>query len=793
MIKRAFLAKKRVAFGLSEVQILGSLIGVGLADTGIADATNLLVSTQQAFSGLDWVPFNVTMADSGATAPDSTATASTLTETAASNQHSISQGLYTAAVAAQYSFAISLKQGLRTRAALTIIDPLSQSNFATCIFDLAGGQIGVAASVGGTFATASATIVAKANGFYLCALKVTTSGSGTYDVAVVADAGSGTGAANLSYGGNTSAAALTIWGAGVWAGAAGTYVPLNANGGAIGSTVQQVFAPNGGTTAYWGTQTPGAYVAFDFGVAAQVTRWRFAPRPSASTIRANNYSPDWATTIAGSLLQTDASAAFSAPATIDTIPAQPGVPYYPRYWLSERKIAGAAPARYVRLKPPSTSFGGVSALQVFALAGTAANACPVQPVISPMGGRFPGLSVIVSITSLTAGALIYYTTDGSTPTTSSTLYAGPFTLSIGGGSTVTVKAIAYLASLSTPTSLVTTSAPFCGYGFHPNDNWYDDKGNLIEAHSGHVDWDPNTSAYYWIGEFQNIGQLATTPTFFVPGGWPAVYLYKSVDLLNWTIVGDILPQVLPGQIVGGRFHWKYNALNNNYVLWSGSQDAFGNSSVYYASTSGSDITKGWTWNATPVMANTAYDFSLFTDSDGVSAYIVWMHSINGALNVQQLNSSYTGLTGSPFVFASSANREGCVLFKYPNSTGGTYFILTTQPVPYNSSAESDLRYVSNTGASPLANSWSGMPGASAWASDPIGTNFNGQPSFVLYPQGKTQPFIGLDFWVPNPTYNSRQVWLPIVVPTSTTMQIQTPATWDPSLLQPALGSSQPKR
>ncbi len=52
-------------------------------------------------------------------------------------------------------------------------------------------------------------------------------------------------------------------------------------------------------------------------------------------------------------------------------------------------------------------------------------------------------SVSVSLTSPTAGASIYYTTNGSNPTTASTRYTGPFTLS----STATVKAIATSAGI----------------------------------------------------------------------------------------------------------------------------------------------------------------------------------------------------------------------------------------------------------------------------------------------------------------------------------------------------------
>ena len=59
------------------------------------------------------------------------------------------------------------------------------------------------------------------------------------------------------------------------------------------------------------------------------------------------------------------------------------------------------------------------------------------PVISPVGQSFTG-SLSVTITDSTSGAAIYYTTDGSTPTTSSTKYTGAITVS----TTETISAIA---------------------------------------------------------------------------------------------------------------------------------------------------------------------------------------------------------------------------------------------------------------------------------------------------------------------------------------------------------------
>jgi hypothetical protein len=64
------------------------------------------------------------------------------------------------------------------------------------------------------------------------------------------------------------------------------------------------------------------------------------------------------------------------------------------------------------------------------------------PAASPDGGTFTD-SVSVTLSSATADASIYYTTDGGAPTTASTLYAGAFTLT----ETTTLKAIAVKAGM----------------------------------------------------------------------------------------------------------------------------------------------------------------------------------------------------------------------------------------------------------------------------------------------------------------------------------------------------------
>jgi hypothetical protein len=80
-------------------------------------------------------------------------------------------------------------------------------------------------------------------------------------------------------------------------------------------------------------------------------------------------------------------------------------------------------------------FGSEAQFNVFGLLSGSTQAA--TPVISPASESFNS-SVQVTITDSTTGASIYYTTDGSIPTTASTKYSAPFTLT----TTSTVNAIA---------------------------------------------------------------------------------------------------------------------------------------------------------------------------------------------------------------------------------------------------------------------------------------------------------------------------------------------------------------
>ncbi len=118
---------------------------------------------------------------------------------------------------------------------------------------------------------------------------------------------------------------------------------------------------------------------------------------------------------------------------------------------STQNAARDTPGKPVKFVVPMVNAGKVyiGAQGEVDVYGSLAGAPPTAPtpVLSPAPGVYASTQT-VSISDTVAGATIYYTTDGSPPTTASTRYAGPFNVS----ATTTVQALA-VASGYNPSGL----------------------------------------------------------------------------------------------------------------------------------------------------------------------------------------------------------------------------------------------------------------------------------------------------------------------------------------------------
>src|SRR5690606_39031440 len=184
------------------------------------------------------------------------------------------------------------------------------------------------------------------------------------------------------------------------------------------------------------------------------------------------------------------------------------------------------------------------------------------PQIAPLDRSTFAGSTEVTISGA-GDAPVYYTTDGSIPTSATgTRYTGPFTLS----ASATVKAV---ASAGGADSAVASAS----YTILPDPRPYeqvpvgqpgfDTDGDSIQAHGGgflgHDGW------YYWVGE--NKAHHGAT--------FRAVSLYRSQDLVNWEFVNDILtpasatgadaPRLAAGQVKVERPKLLFNEATQKFV------------------------------------------------------------------------------------------------------------------------------------------------------------------------------------------------------------------------------------
>jgi subtilase family serine protease len=229
------------------------------------------------------------------------------------------------------------------------------------------------------------------------------------------------------------------------------------------------------------------------------------------------------------------------------------------------------------------------------------------PIFSPAPGIF-ATAQTVTLTDATAGAAIYYTTNGTTPTTSSTLYNGTITVS----TTETIKAIAVVSGYapSTVTSATyTIETAAAAPTFSPASGIYSSVQTVTisDATPGATIYyttngtTPTTSSTVYSAPIivfasQTIKAIATAPVYLQSSVASAVYIINMavngcptgggscVD--NFTgASGTALPAYNPKWVLAGGTNAIYTTGSNSAQI-SGSTSA-----VYYYSASSSDTSQ----------------------------------------------------------------------------------------------------------------------------------------------------------------------------------------------------------
>lgn len=417
--------------------------------------------------------------------------------------------------------------------------------------------------------------------------------------------------------------------------------------------------------------------------------------------------------------------------------------------------------RYWRYLGANGSFGDLCELRFIADAGVS-SAKPVAPLITPaVGWNNPAGSQLVTLSSLTTSASLYYTLDGSTPTTGSTLYSMPFTVS----GNVTLKVIASDASLATTLSDV-SSAIFKNYGYAPNTDLFDDRGVLVEAHSGGLLKGAGgrpllvNGFYWWYGGSANRYNVVLG---FSDGlGIDGIWLYKSTDLYNWIFVGNILDNA--ASIYTVRPHVIFCAATSKYVLWAKTY------TTTNAAIATADAPDGpWTWqNTAYTMGGVGYaDATLFLDDDG-TAYAIWEEQTLTTIYIQALASDFLTVTGSRTTIVTGGGHEAPAIAK---DHTGTYVLIYSNPVYYDSVNGHFAPGVA-WATTPLGTWAKATVDYGAYQTDPFGTANNAQPTDLLaFSNGMI--LVG-DYYRQDDMYLSRMNWNPV------DDYVGIPASWDRS-------------
>lgn len=313
--------------------------------------------------------------------------------------------------------------------------------------------------------------------------------------------------------------------------------------------------------------------------------------------------------------------------------------------------------------------------------------------------------------------------------------------------------------------------------------WRDTSGNLINAHDGGILF--ANGKYHWYGMALRPLAVANGPN----GGQQTdigVVMYSSSDLYNWTYEGVVLacskdpknPLYCPMRFERPKI--VYNAGTKKYVLWfhyvgypgdHGNTIGTGDAGVAVSGkVAGPYSFLGY---SRPIDANgMVRDFTLFQDDDG-SAYFIYDRDVRQpgpafgrVLYVVKLTGDYLGFTSTYYKIANAQRREAPVMVK----RNGVYFLITSAQSGWKNNAANYYH------ASNILGPYTEEP--NPCLGPDVDTTFNAQGTYAFPVHGGKDEFIFMaERHITAKMTDSSFIFLPILFPTATSLELRYAATW----------------
>lgn len=533
---------------------------------------------------------------------------------------------------------------------------------------------------------------------------------------------------------------------------------------------------------FWNTAHAGAWAQVDAGAAVTLTRIRISPQGGGEDLAI------------GGVIQGSNDPTFATGVnTIYTIGSRP----VSGTLLNEYLVSPGAAYRYYRYLTSSATNSGLADLDLIGLYVTGVSGQPVRPVLSPTQAQYDKPTQF-SLASITSDATIYYTLDGSTPSSSSPRYTGPLTI----GASCTLQAIAI--SPAGGKSRIISYPVHIGATEVSTDNIFDNRGYRLWALNGNIFYDPVSGYWY------RYGVNFDTPGVYAYGNM-GNNIYRSPDLRNWEYRGVTMAPGAGGAIGPTNnvydiaMHVVFNAANNNYVAWTDNWTAtsistlgWNGKKVYTAPSPEGPFTLVQTYSGSVGGYIIQGDFCIFIDTDGVTAYLVTTTNDLNHLVINQLDSAYTHLSGSAFstyAYASLYPSSGYPGFEAPYLFwNGSTYVLIQSPGESFSQVLHPTFYATSSSALGTYTQGPGNPFQPVPGGNPdYTTSYDSQIWQVLYVPGRNGYIYHGDRYdvVSNNFGASKRIRLPVTFPTSSTLSINWNPAWSFDTQFPSTGSGLP--